>query len=158
MTSRSTAPCTLLADIGGTNSRFALMDAGEIGPVSYARVVDFATVHDAMADFLDRAPPAGAWFSAVLAVAGPLVNDRCVMTNSPWIIDGPELRTAFGFDAVHMLNDFEAQAWAPPALRPSDLFALGADRHRPASQCWCSGPGPALASPAWSSGAAPASP
>ncbi len=125
MTSRSTAPCTLLADIGGTNSRFALMHAGEIGPVSYARVADFPTVRDAMADFLDRTAAGRRVGAAVLAVAGPLVNDRCVMTNSPWIIDGPELRAAFGFDAVHMLNDFEAQAWALPALQPADLFALG---------------------------------
>lgn len=130
MTSRSTAPCVLLADIGGTNSRFALLEDGEIGPVCYAKVAGFPTVRDAMADFLDRSIEGehkGKRVStAVLAVAGPLVNDRCVMTNSPWIIDGPELREAFGFDAVHMLNDFEAQAWALPALRPADLFAVGA--------------------------------
>src|SRR4029077_2601768 len=31
----------LLADIGGTNARFALMDRGEIGPVEHLKVADF---------------------------------------------------------------------------------------------------------------------
>jgi glucokinase len=145
MTSRLTASCVLLADIGGTNSRFALMEDGEIGPVSYAKVADFPTVREAMVDFLDRSTDGKhrgkQVHSAVLAVAGPIVNERCVMTNSPWIIDGPELRVAFGFDAVHMLNDFEAQAWALPALTPGDLFALGAQMATAGEPMLVLGPG-----------------
>jgi len=141
VTGRSPASCVLLADIGGTNSRFALMEAGEIGPVSYAKVADFPTVRDAMAAFLAQTGRSRRVGTAVLAVAGPLVNDRCVMTNSPWIIDGPELRAAFGLDAVHMLNDFEAQAWALPALRPADLFALGAQSATKGEPMLVLGPG-----------------
>jgi glucokinase len=61
----------------------------------------------------------------VLAVAGPVTNNRCVMTNSPWVIDGNELQPALGFDSVHVLNDFEVVAWSLPALQPADLIPLG---------------------------------
>jgi glucokinase len=125
MISRTKGSCALLADIGGTNSRFALMHEGKIGEVTYTRVADFPTVADAIADFL-RVRGAGIEVSdAVLAVAGPITNNRCVMTNSPWVIDGNELRDKLGLHAVDLLNDFEVQAWALPSLQPSDLFPLG---------------------------------
>ena len=41
-----------LADIGGTNARFALMDRGEIGPVEHLKVADFSSATDAIAAFL----------------------------------------------------------------------------------------------------------
>ena len=118
----------MLADIGGTNARFALseVEGGEVGAITHARVAEFATVHDAMADFLARRPKGESIKAAVLAVAGPVTNNRCVMTNSPWVIDGAELRQAFGFDSVQVLNDFEALAWSLPDLKAGDLFELGA--------------------------------
>ncbi len=142
MTSRTTRGCALLADIGGTNSRFALMEEdGRIGPVAYARVADFPTVRDAMADFLARQANGAHVSTAVLAVAGPVVNNRCVMTNSPWIIDGKELRAGFGLDAVHVLNDFEVLAWALPALQPADLFRLDAQSGAAGEPLLVLGPG-----------------
>src|SRR4029077_6262939 len=101
----------LLADIGGTNARFALMDRGEIGPVEHLKVADFSSATDAVAAFLSRhaagAPPA----AAALGVAGPVQNNRCIITNSRWVIDGDELRKLFGFATARLLNDFEALAW-----------------------------------------------
>ena len=43
---------TLLADIGGTNARFALLDRGVIGPIEHAKVSDYPTATDAIAAFL----------------------------------------------------------------------------------------------------------
>lgn len=124
MSSGRTESRTLLADIGGTNARFALIDGGEVGPVEHVKVADFASVRDAVADVLIRNPKGAAVTAAVLAVAGPVTNNRCVMTNSHWVIDGAELRSAFGLEAVHVLNDFEVMAWSLPALAPADLFPL----------------------------------
>ena len=43
MTSGRTATSdrVLLADIGGTNARFALMERGEIGPIEHLKVADY---------------------------------------------------------------------------------------------------------------------
>jgi glucokinase len=131
----------LLADIGGTNARFALMENGEIGAVAYARAADFATMRDAVADFLARRAGGEPVKTAVLGVAGTVTNNRCVMTNSPWIIDGAELRQAFGLDSVHVVNDFEVLAWSLPALQPADLFPLGAHAQAAGEPMLVLGPG-----------------
>jgi len=62
---------------------------------------------------------------ALLAVAGPVDNDRCVLTNSAWTIDAPELSAAFSFAKVHILNDFEATALSLPLLTAADLYPVG---------------------------------
>ena len=118
----------VLADIGGTNARFALMDRGRIGPVQHLRVADFPGkdgVLDALAAFLSGQAKAEPPASAVFGVAGPIQNNRVVFTNSDWVIDGADLEKRFGFTRAKLLNDFEALGWSLPALQPADLFALG---------------------------------
>ena len=105
----------LLADIGGTNARFALSrsDSGnddQTGPIDYVKVADFPTVREAITDVLARRSEGEQPARAVLAVAGPVTNNRCVMTNSPWVIDGNELQPALGFDSVHVLNDLDRKS------------------------------------------------
>jgi glucokinase len=131
----------LFADIGGTNARFALGQSDRIGPVDYAKVADFPTVADAIADMLARHGQLQRPVRAMLAVAGPVTNNRCVMTNSPWIIDGRELKDAFGFESVHVLNDFEVMAWSLPALQPADLVSLGGRDGLPGEPLLVIGPG-----------------
>jgi glucokinase len=115
----------LLADIGGTNARFAFMERGEVGPIEHTKVADFSNTSHAIAAFLGHRsagqPPA----VAVLCVAGPVENSRCIITNSRWTIDGADLKKKFGFTTVHLLNDFEAVAWSLPALQTADLFPAG---------------------------------
>jgi glucokinase len=118
----------LLADIGGTNARFALLRDGEIGPVEHVKVADYPTVIDAVTAFLLRlgvARPPGA---AIFGIAGLITNNRVTLTNSVWTIDAAQLREVVGFETVRLLNDFEAMAWSLPALAASDLFALGEQR------------------------------
>lgn len=119
----------LLADIGGTNTRFAVAQCREIGPIEHFKVADFSSATEAIAAFLARRAGA-APEAAVLGVAGPVENNRCIVTNSRWVIDAADLQKRFGFRTIHLLNDFEAVAWSLPALQPSDLFAVG--RQHPA--------------------------
>jgi glucokinase len=130
----------LLADIGGTNARFALSNGEQIGPIDYVKVADHPTVREAISDVLRRAGGEKP-VRAVLAVAGPVTNNRCVMTNSPWVIDGNELQPALGFDSVHVLNDFEVVAWSLPALQPADLIPLGGQDGMPGEPLLVVGPG-----------------
>lgn len=113
---------TLLADIGGTNVRFALFDGAEVGEVAGLKVADYRSLADAARSFL-RGRTVG---SAVLAAAGPVENGRCLLTNHSWIVDGPDLARELGFATAHVLNDFEAVAWSLPGLSTEDLHPLGA--------------------------------
>jgi glucokinase len=124
----ATSDRVVLADIGGTNARFALLDHGEIGQVQHLRVADFPGkdgVMNALAAFLSSRPGAEPPARAVFGVAGTIQNNRVVFTNSDWIVDGAELGKRFGFAYVKLLNDFEALGWSLPALGPADLLPLG---------------------------------
>lgn len=124
----ATSDRVVLADIGGTNARFALMDRGDIGPVAHLRVADFPGkdgVMDALAAFLSSQPSAEPPAVAVFGVAGTIQNNRVAFTNSDWLVGGAELGKRFGFSYVKLLNDFEALGWSLPALESADLFALG---------------------------------
>ena len=131
----------LLADIGGTNARFALMKGGEIGVIEHLKVADFPTMTDAVATFLRRRNQLHAVQAAVLGVAGPIENNCCIITNSRWPIDGADLLKTFGFGAVRLLNDFEAVAWSLPKLKPQDVNAVGDQRGVAGAPMLALGPG-----------------
>src|SRR3984893_147561 len=115
----------LLADIGGTNARFALRSGRKTGPVKHLAVSDHKRFDDALTAFLDREAGGRKVEAAVIAVAGPVRMGRAEFTNSPWTIDADALRKGLGFKAVSVVNDFEAIARALPNLQPADLFRLG---------------------------------
>jgi glucokinase len=99
---------TLLGDIGATNVRFALLSNGALGPIKCFTVTDFPRFTDAVDAFLfSHCRQVSVVREALLAVAGPVEKDRCVLTNSGWTIEAPELCATFSFAKVHVLNDFE---------------------------------------------------
>jgi glucokinase len=115
----------LLGDIDATNVRFALLSNGVLGPIKWFTVAEFPRFTDAVKAFLDRHCRQVSVCEALLAVAGPVDNNRCVLTNSEWTIDAPELCAVFSFAKVHILNDFEATALSLPLLTAADLYPVG---------------------------------
>jgi glucokinase len=85
----------LLGDIGATNVRFALLSNGVLGPIKWFTVADFPRFTDAVNAFLDSYCRQVSVCEALLAVAGPVDNDRCMLTSSAWTIDTSELCGAF---------------------------------------------------------------
>jgi glucokinase len=119
------SPVAILADIGATNARFALLeDSQRLDTTTYA-VADYASPVEAARAFL-AGPAAGHKPTmAVLAAAGPVVNGRITMTNAAWTVDAERIRNGLGLASVYVINDFEALGWALPGLRPADLVELG---------------------------------
>jgi glucokinase len=115
----------LLADIGATNARFALLSNGILGPIRNFTVADFPEFADVVRAFLDGEGGSMSVHAAVLAVAGPVEEGRVVLTNCPWTIDRHELGRTFGFVWTHLLNDFEAIALSLPHLAAADLLQVG---------------------------------
>jgi glucokinase len=135
----------LLGDIGATNARFALLSDGVLGPVDCFSVADFVRFTDAVNAFLNaRLREIASVTSALLAAAGPVERDRCVLTNCPWTIEANELRTSFGFEEVRLFNDFEATARSLSYLGPSDLYPLGGGRAVSGAPTAVLGPGTGL--------------
>lgn len=119
----------LLADIGGTNARFALADPGAAMPLLDDSIrgfpVDaFGSLADAGRHYLEET---GARPSrAVFAVAGRVDGDIARMTNHPWVVSSERAREALELDSVDLVNDFVAQSMAVELLGGGDTRALGA--------------------------------
>jgi glucokinase len=106
-----------VADIGGTNARFALSGQdGRPAAVEKLRAADYPGVVEAARAYLgDRKV-----HEAVFAVATPVGADRIKFTNSPWTFSIQATRKALGLERLEVINDFTAQALAIPALRDQD--------------------------------------
>jgi glucokinase len=115
----------LLADIGGTNARFALLQQGRIGAPAILPVADFATAEDAIAAALALLQPAAPVDRAVLAVAGPVLEEPVRLTNAPWELRSAAIAARFGMGRVRLVNDFLALAHALPHLAGADLVPIG---------------------------------
>ncbi|HEY4163545.1 MAG TPA: glucokinase [Dongiaceae bacterium] len=120
----------LVADIGGTNARFAIAHfpaSKEHGPkveaIENLSCADFNCLHDAASTYLKKigVRPVG----TVVAVAGPVTGDRALITNLNWPVTHDELRQATGAESVLLVNDFEALALSVPLLQRSDLRQIG---------------------------------
>src|SRR5450755_1432613 len=95
----------LLADIGGTNARFALLTGGTVGTITHMAVRDYGSFREALGAYLGGMPEAGAIRAAILAASGVVQNGRCTLTNNSWMIDAAELLAAYKFSTVRLIND-----------------------------------------------------
>lgn len=134
----------LLADIGGTNARFATARGADYGPVRRYTVADFPDLASAIRAFLGDAAPAEPPRRAILAFAGPVSDGYARLTNSSWETSADTLKGELGFEAVLLVNDFEALGWALPVLQPSDLFTVGGGEARSNTPMAVFGPGTGL--------------
>ena len=122
----------LLADIGGTNARFALADLSLRAPLQVETIREFEVVgfsslaHAAQHYLHDRGVSGGDLCSAVFAIAGRIEGDHARITNHPWVISKAATREALELRGLRLVNDFSAQAMAIELLTANDLVAIGA--------------------------------
>jgi glucokinase len=134
----------LLGDIGGTTARFAVLTGHAVGPIDHLPVSRYRSLIDAIEGFFGACGDRNRVSAAVLGVAGPIENGRCVLANSPWVIDAAELRAAFGFEPIHLINDFEAIAYALPSLSERDVKAIAGGKPLRGESMAVVGPGTGL--------------
>ena len=126
----SVKPCAedvaLIADIGGTNARFALTDLDAPAPTlrepKSLPASEFASLQHAAEHYLAEvgvSPKRGAF-----AVASPADRDEIRLTNRAWSFNRGDLQRLLGFDALRVINDFGAVAWAVPGLAQGDRTVL----------------------------------
>ena len=112
----------LIADIGGTNARFALATPdGQPFAEQRLRVSEFPGPVEAARRYLAGRPVD----EAVLAVACPVDSDWIKLTNSPWAFSIEATRRALGLTHLAVINDFTAQALAVPRLDADDRVQIG---------------------------------
>ena len=136
----------LLADVGGTNARFALETApGRIEAIVVLPCKSYPVFTDAVSAYLrlpqvlalcgsgsgsaSTSASASASTSAVrhaaIAIANPVTGDQIRMTNHDWQFSIEASRITLGLDTLLVVNDFEALAMALPGLLPQEKQQIG---------------------------------
>lgn len=135
----------LLADIGGTNARFALLSDVHAEPrvLPPALTADYPDIVTAIEEVV-LARTSLMPRTAILAVAAPVRGDEVRLTNADWVIRPDDMMQALGLRDVVLINDFEALALALNSLGPSDLEAIGGGAPEPAGAKVVLGPGTGL--------------
>ncbi len=113
----------LVADIGGTNARFAIAEyAGlsiSIREMKVFRTADYDTLSDAAHAFLKTVSvrPSQGCFAA----AGPMSDGEIEFTNSQWTLNADDISKILGFSNFRVVNDFFALAAGVAHLPPPGM-------------------------------------
>ena len=130
---RTRRSLALIADVGGTNARFALTDPETPAPeiIEPRSLVNakFASLQHAAEHYLADvgAQPA----SAAIAVASPVHGEEIRLTNRAWSFTRDELKQALQLERLAVINDFGAVSWAVPALQPGEYVTLHGQEDAP---------------------------
>ena len=100
-------PRALVADIGGTNMRFAVSDLDALSIANYALFKNdmFGSPLDALRAYLKSTPERPDHVG--IAVAGPVDGDHARLTNRPWTLSAREIMEVYGARNVHFEDHLE---------------------------------------------------
>lgn len=116
----------LIADVGGTNARFALVDRSSPSLLMQSAkslpTADFASLQHAAEHYLESVQQRPR--RAAIAVASPVAQDEIRLTNRAWSFSKRELRVALNLDSLIVLNDFGAVGHAIPGLSAQDRVCV----------------------------------
>ncbi|HUF87688.1 MAG TPA: ROK family protein [Thermohalobaculum sp.] len=112
----------LVADVGGTNVRFArALEGGGLADRAEHGTAGFPAFSDALRAYLAALGDAGGCAGASIAAAGPVSGDRIRLTNGAWTIERGEVSRLLGGAEVGLFNDLQAAALSIPWLEARDL-------------------------------------
>ena len=120
----------VVGDIGGTHTRLSLL--GPTGRSVRRDVLEsrrYPSLEAALDAFLSadgRRPKVQA---AAFGIAGPVVNNRVVATNLPWVADGRVLSRKLSIKRVTLLNDLVALALGTLDVSRAKCHVLGDAGH-----------------------------
>ncbi|WP_305909854.1 glucokinase [Methylomarinum sp. Ch1-1] len=122
----------LAGDIGGTKTVLALYGRNNQGELQCEfEQTYFSAEYPHFHDILSVFIPADTTLNAAcFGIAGPIVEQRCQITNLPWLIDAAELSIKLRCNRVKLLNDLEATAIGMLNIPSEDLVELNPSAQR----------------------------
>ena len=115
----------LVADIGGTNVRFAVQadPKGSLSEAVHLKTWDYPNLAEAIEAAIPKLPVKPR--SVIACGAGPVEGRELKLTNAPWRINGPDVAKRIGLGQGLLLNDFEAQALSLPIIDEEGARLIG---------------------------------
>jgi glucokinase len=117
----------LVADIGGTNARFALVKQGssELESIQTLQCESFGSPLQAINHYLSQYDLPVT--EACLAVACPVNQDHVKLTNNHWQFSCAQLKQQLGLAELAVINDFTAAAMSTTVVNENELEFLSTD-------------------------------
>ncbi|MEM1366710.1 MAG: glucokinase [Cyanobacteria bacterium P01_H01_bin.15] len=120
----------LTGDIGGTNTRLQLVNIGQNrefeiqGQQIYSsqEAPDLVPIVKTFLQDQGNPQPENACF----AIAGPVIDNCCQLTNLHWELEGSRLAQELNISQVELINDFSAICYGVLGLSPDKLKTLQA--------------------------------
>jgi glucokinase len=116
----------LAGDIGGTNTRLALVEAkNEEMQILVEKTFpsrERMSLEAALEEFL--AVHSCDLTRASFGIAGPVRNGRCEATNLPWVVNSKNVAKRLRLKRVGLINDLEANAYGIALLQSKDFVIL----------------------------------
>lgn len=115
----------LVADIGGTNTRLAFADDGQVYLETIQRFSNdnYTSAEAVINDYLGQ-HSCGTISEIVIAMAGSVQQNSGRLTNRDWTLDGAELAKKFAIEQSYLLNDLVALGYAVPHLQEKQLTTV----------------------------------
>jgi glucokinase len=133
----------LIGDIGGSNTRFALIEEGLTwNHFKTYRNEEFNSFEEIIETYLNDVKLTVS--SAAFAAAGPVRHGSLTLTNRGWSISSEGLQQLFNFQHCSFVNDFSAIALGIKALREHDVIQVGGEKPDPFAPVGIIGPGTGL--------------
>ncbi|MGB1237671.1 MAG: glucokinase [Pseudomonadales bacterium] len=117
----------IVADIGGTNARFAWVTAGELAlqDITVYPCADFENFPQAFACYRDAVGLQDVK-RASISLACPVEQDWVELTNNHWVFSKQTAQRELGLTQLYLLNDFAAMAYGMLCLKPEEKVLLHA--------------------------------
>ncbi len=114
----------LVADIGGTNARFAIAKDGVLQHQTIEKLptANYATLAECVGDYLKIVGESPA--EACLAMAGATTTPELVFSNNHWRFYPEQLGPSMGVQRLMVINDFTAQALSITSLEAGECETL----------------------------------
>lgn len=121
MTTHPKDTLSLVADVGGTNTRVALAEGDRLltDTVRKFSNKDYAGLGGVLTAFIDEEKVDCA--GAAVAIAGPVRDGRGSLTNLDWSVDPDMLASVTKAETVAVLNDLQAQGHAMGRIAAENL-------------------------------------
>jgi len=116
---------SIMADIGGTNTRVALADGAAVRPDSIQRFknADYSGLEAVLVKYLESYPDLIP-DAACAAIAGPVRDGKGTLTNLNWTVDRELLTRATGARIASVINDLQAQGHAVGHLNETQCILV----------------------------------
>ncbi len=116
----------LLADIGGTNIRFAWYQNATVSPITTYKCASFQNIFEAIDCYMKRTNEQPT--DIIIGAAGNVQNRSVQLTNCAWYISESILQKHYKLQSCLIVNDFVLQGLGVLQLKATDKVQLGGGR------------------------------